>query len=154
MPRNSILNDEQKVREAAQLPSIKDALISLNLRAAGGNYKKFKEACVRFGITVPQYDVSGKTAAAIMSRTLPLDEIFCENSTYTNRHHMKTKLIRLGWEYQCSECGLGDEWNGKPIVLQLDHINGIHNDNRYENLRFLCPNCHSQTPTFGRKAHP
>ena len=42
-------------------------------------------------------------------------------------------------------------WNGIPLVLQLDHINGINNDNRIENLRFLCPNCHSQTTTFSGK---
>lgn len=45
-------------------------------------------------------------------------------------------------------CGLGNNWNGKPLVLILDHINGIYNDNRIENLRLLCPNCNSQTDTF------
>jgi len=48
-------------------------------------------------------------------------------------------------------CGL-TEWNNKPISLELDHINGINNDNRLENLRIICPNCHAQTPTYrGRK---
>lgn len=51
-------------------------------------------------------------------------------------------------EYRCSICGNTGEWNSKKLVLQLDHINGIHNDNRIENLRLLCPNCHSQTDTF------
>lgn len=50
-------------------------------------------------------------------------------------------------DYQC-ECGLKDTYNGKHLVLQLDHINGIRNDHRLENLRFLCPNCHSQTDTY------
>jgi Zn finger protein HypA/HybF involved in hydrogenase expression len=50
--------------------------------------------------------------------------------------------------HTCSECSLESVWNGKPIVLELDHINGVSNDNRLENLRFLCPNCHSQTTTF------
>jgi 5-methylcytosine-specific restriction endonuclease McrA len=54
-------------------------------------------------------------------------------------------------KYQCAECGMFDKWNGKKIILQLDHINGVNNDNRVENLRFLCPNCHSQTKTYSGK---
>ena len=52
---------------------------------------------------------------------------------------------------ECASCGLGTSYNGKPLVLHLDHINGVATDHRIENLRFLCPNCHSQTETFGRK---
>lgn len=51
----------------------------------------------------------------------------------------------------CAECGISGDWNGKPLTLQLDHINGKHSDNRIENLRILCPNCHSQTSTWGMK---
>ena len=54
-------------------------------------------------------------------------------------------------EYKCQECGLKDSWNNKMLVLHLDHINGISNDHRLENLRFLCPNCHSQTDTYTDK---
>lgn len=77
-----------------------------------------------------------------------LDEILVENSTYTNINRLKDRLIReKKLEYKCKECGISG-WNGKPLSLQLDHINGKHNDHRLENLRFLCPNCHSQTETF------
>jgi 5-methylcytosine-specific restriction endonuclease McrA len=51
----------------------------------------------------------------------------------------------------CKECGLGQTWNGKPLVFQLDHANGDNKDNRRENLRMICPNCHTQTPTWGFK---
>ena len=65
---------------------------------------------------------------------------------------LKKRLIEEGLlEDKCQECGIGNIWNGKPIALQLDHINGVHRDNRIENLRILCPNCHSQTSTFGTK---
>jgi 5-methylcytosine-specific restriction endonuclease McrA len=78
------------------------------------------------------------------------NEIFNENSTY-ERKDLRKKIINENiLEYKCSACGISD-WLGNPLSLQLDHINGINNDNRIENLRFLCPNCHTQTPTWGFK---
>lgn len=80
------------------------------------------------------------------------ENVFCENSTATQsvlrRWFEKEKSI----EYKCSKCGLSNIWMNKPIVLQLDHINGNNHDNRLENLRWLCPNCHSQTSTFCGKS--
>lgn len=80
------------------------------------------------------------------------DEAFSENSPLVCAgSRIKKRLIEKGWAEVCSECGIGPEWNGKPLTLQLDHINGISNDNRLENLRFLCPNCHTQTETYSNK---
>lgn len=78
-----------------------------------------------------------------------LEEILIENSSYTNRTRLKIRLLKEHLiEYKCAICGNKGEWNNQPLTLQLDHINGINNDNRIENLRFLCPNCHSQTETY------
>jgi len=75
-----------------------------------------------------------------------------EGST-ANRSEVKKHLIQSGLlDHRCAECGAEPIWNGKPLVLILDHINGINNDNQLENLRFLCPNCNSQTTTFCRGA--
>jgi Zn finger protein HypA/HybF involved in hydrogenase expression len=51
-------------------------------------------------------------------------------------------------EHKCNECGLGDKWNEKPITLELEHIDGDKNNNNRSNLKWLCPNCHSQTQTY------
>jgi 5-methylcytosine-specific restriction endonuclease McrA len=79
------------------------------------------------------------------------EDVFVENSTYA-RHRLKDRIIKEEMiPYVCDDCGLTDEWNDKKITLQLDHINGVNDDNRIENLRFLCPNCHSQTHSYAAK---
>ncbi|QBZ72750.1 HNH endonuclease [Gordonia phage GodonK] len=65
--------------------------------------------------------------------------------------NLRARLIEDGVkEAKCERCGIV-EWNGEPAPLELDHINGDNTDNRLENLRILCPNCHAQTPTWRRK---
>lgn len=87
-----------------------------------------------------------------ISKEEALERIFT-NSSKTSRDFIKLIICRYSLkEYKCSECQLGDIWNEKKISLQLDHINGINDDNRLENLRFLCPNCHSQTETYCGKS--
>jgi hypothetical protein len=67
----------------------------------------------------------------------------------TNSHNIKTWLFKLGLkEKNCEVCNLTDTWNGKPLSLQLDHIDGDNTNNELSNLRIICPNCHSQTETF------
>lgn len=84
-----------------------------------------------------------------MPKCTPLELILIANSTYTNTWRLKKRLINAGiLKDECLDCGIGTEWNGKILSLQLDHINGINSDNRLENLRILCPNCHSQTDTY------
>jgi 5-methylcytosine-specific restriction endonuclease McrA len=94
-----------------------------------------------------------RTSKAHFSNRIENDEVFQENSKYRNNNDIKKRLLVIGFEYRCTECGITDNYNNKEIKLQLDHINGINDDNRLENLRFLCPNCHSQTKTFSGKRH-
>lgn len=80
-----------------------------------------------------------------------LEEILVEDSNYQSSK-LKKRLIEAGLkEERCELCGVGNEWNGKPLTLHVHHINGNHRDNRIENLQILCPNCHSQTENFGTK---
>lgn len=90
-------------------------------------------------------------AAVTMKRARPIEEYFIENST-VRRESLKKKLVDDKLiPFICAMCGIKDTWNERPLSLHLDHINGVNNDNRLENLRFLCPNCHSQTETYSGK---
>jgi hypothetical protein len=76
------------------------------------------------------------------------EDVFVSNST-TARIVVRKKVLQYKLiEYVCACCGIGPEWQKQPMPLILDHINGINNDNRLENLRFVCSNCDSQLPTY------
>ncbi len=76
------------------------------------------------------------------------EEVFVKDSTYA-RHRLKERIIKQRLlKYECAICSLGPVWRGKEMPLILDHINGINNDNRLENLRFVCSNCDSQLDTY------
>lgn len=80
------------------------------------------------------------------SKTVPLQVLL---STSRSRAAVRRRLLRDGvFQNACFTCGL-TEWRGEPISMHIDHINGKRDDHRLENLRMLCPNCHSQTPTYG-----
>lgn len=98
---------------------------------------------------------SGKHFYALVEynnrRKLPNEEVFVKDSTYP-RHRLKERVIKEEiLEYKCVSCGNKGVHNNNPLVLQLDHINGVNNDHRLENLRFLCPNCHTQQDTYAAK---
>ena len=79
------------------------------------------------------------------------ENVFVENSSY-QRFGIKKRILKNNLlEYKCSCCSNDGNWNGQKLVLQLDHINGVNNDHRLENLRFLCPNCHTQQDTYAAK---
>ena len=70
---------------------------------------------------------------------------------YATRASVRKRIMKENLlPYECNECKIS-EWNSKKLSLHLDHINGINGDNRIENLRFLCPNCHSLTETYTGK---
>jgi hypothetical protein len=90
-------------------------------------------------------------SAAHFKNPIPAEKCFVVNSPY-KQSTIKPKILKLNlMPYECKECKNQGFWGEKKLVLQLDHKNGDNTDNRLENLRFLCPNCHSQTDTFCRR---
>lgn len=85
----------------------------------------------------------------IKKEPIPIEELLVIDRPQTSRGHLKRRLLKEGLLLnQCAGCGTDPIWRDKPLVLQLEHKNGIKTDNRLENLELLCPNCHSQTDTF------
>jgi Zn finger protein HypA/HybF involved in hydrogenase expression len=132
--------------------SIRDALKQIGLTTNGGSsYISLKRRIEASKLSTDKFKENYSNRLIKRKRKLSYKEIFCENSIAT-RQRVKQYIIDNNIiEYVCTDCGISDKWNGKSIVLQLDHINGINNDNRLQNLRFLCPNCHSQTHTYTSK---
>lgn len=136
--------------------SLTDLLTRLGRSHVPSSYLDVKSRIQRLNIPIDHFTNSNATKLNGKWRTAKLsaDEIFVKGRRGTKResiHILKSAMIENGFIQECGECGLGTEWNGKPISLQVDHRNGDPTDNRRENLRFLCPNCHSQTDTYGHK---
>lgn len=116
-------------------------------------FRRFKRIAMELGCYNPNQNWSnGKTSYNDdRLKTKYQNDLFSQNSK-ARRDFVKSIIIKNNLiEYSCKECGISNVWNGKKISLQIDHVNGIRNDNRLENLRFLCPNCHSQTDTWCKK---
>ena len=153
MSRKRTWTNDQLVKAVASNFSIASVLRDLGLKVTGANYgtvhRTVKELNLSTSHWTGQGHLRGKTHN--WNAVVSLETALVENSPYVSTYNLKKRLLKAGLlAYNCSECGI-NTWQDRPLALQLDHRNGINNDNRLENLRLLCPNCHSQTETFAGK---
>lgn len=140
---------EELKQAVKQSKSIAQVCKILNIYPGGGNYKTLKIKFKKWDINIDHFTGQGWNIGLGFKPNpgKPLKEILIENSNYTNINSLRKRLINEEiFVDECFICGI-KEWNNKSITMELDHINGINNDHRIENLRLLCPNCHSQTDT-------
>jgi hypothetical protein len=144
MPRYS--ESDARVAIAAST-NWSQALRLLGLRAAGGNHAVIKQWAARWGISTDHFAPYAHVGAHLRRERIPLEDILVEGSNYTRRS-LKQRLFEEGLKARaCELCGQGESWRGQRMSLIIDHVNGVHDDNRLENLRIVCPNCAATLPT-------
>lgn len=150
------LSDKEFIALLKESGTQADAMRRLGYLAFSSSYPALRKRIAELGLT-EYFENKSKKFISDQKRTLglqkgrPLVDILNLSSGRLQSGHRK-RIIREGLlgKYACSECGISS-WNSKYIVLQIDHVNGNPYDHRLENLRLLCPNCHSQTETYGNK---
>lgn len=154
IPTSSRWKDVTTVKCAAeQASNLGEFLSILGLSSKGSNRDTAKMHISRLGIDTTHWDkhrVNGLEDYRTIS-AISLDEILNGQHPTYKTYLLKNRLIKEGIKQNsCEMCGI-TEWNAKPLAIHLDHVNGISTDHRLENLRMLCPNCHSQTDTYAGK---
>lgn len=146
------LSDEQFVELLKKSSTISEVLFKLGYTVKGNSwgYSQVKRRMDDLNLDYSIFKGKSAVIKATKLNNVKKEDILKENCrhqrTVLRRYVIKNNLI----PYKCAICGC-TEWQGKTLSLELDHINGVNNDNRLENLRFLCPNCHSQTSTYGSR---
>ena len=141
---------EQLKQAINESSSLRQVLIKLKVTPYGGNYQVLKKAIDYFNLDTSHFIGQAWNKGKTMPAKYSLSD-YLENKVAIQSYKLKNRLLENKlFKPVCSSCN-NETWLNKPIPLELDHINGNNKDNRIENLRLLCPNCHALTPTYRSK---
>ncbi|MFJ8050895.1 HNH endonuclease signature motif containing protein [Streptomyces luteogriseus] len=146
---------ESRLRDAVESStSYADVMRGLGLDVDDTNHRRVRRAASRLGLDTSHFQRKTwarpeRPAPETISHRVLI--VLPPDAGRTNRSQLHRALAEIGVPYACQTCGNRGEWLGQPITLQIDHVNGDWRDNRRENLRYLCPNCHALTETWCRQ---
>jgi len=145
-------NEENLIKCVNKSTNKSETLICLGLKSFTGNYDTLNRYLRIYNIDISHFNRKNQTQN-LNQKKISIEEILVSGSTYS-RTSLKKRLFNEGLKERiCEKCGQDEFWKGEKLSLILDHINGINNDHRFENLRILCPNCNATLPTHcGRNA--
>ena len=135
------MNIEEAIKSSS---SMRKAALKLEMP-----FSTFKIKAKKLGVYKPNQGANGSSKPS--KKKIPLEEILEGKHPQYQSNKLRTRLIEEGYKSKRCECCGNTQWLGKPISLEVDHINGISADHRIENLKILCPNCHAQTDTYRGK---
>jgi len=138
---------------AAQSDSVAGVLRRLGLSEVGGTHAHISRMLKALEIDTSHF--RRDQGARRVGTRLAASDLLVNDPSATRRrppHRLRRALLEIGRAYACESCGCDGQWQGMPLTLHIDHISGDFRDNRAMNLRFLCPNCHAQTPNFAGRS--
>jgi hypothetical protein len=140
--------NKENIQEAARVShSLSDMARHFGIKPTGGTLGWYRKLIERFQIDVSHFTGYAHMKGKVSSQRKSAKEILRKTGKMQHGWKLRRSLLEIGRKDEC-QCGQASLWNGKSLILIVDHINGDNTDHRPDNLRILCPNCHSQTDTF------
>ena len=133
--------------------SYSEVLRKLNLNITGSSHKNIKQKILKLNLDIKHFNPY-KPVGGNLNKKKSADLVLVYDINLKNRldaSKLRRVLFEIGREYKCEKCSNDGKWQNVDLLLEVDHIDGNWKNNTRENLRFLCPNCHSQTNTWGSK---